>query len=234
MALFTYIRRCQRLLRDQRMQLINPADLIDYINEARQMMAGEAECLRVIGTLALTAGVNVYPFSAIGLGGAAGIEGVLNVRAAWYQVATGQKWLTPRSFEWFSLYELNNPVPTPGPPYAWAQYGQGTSGTLYFGAVPDGAYTIPLDCVCYPVPLADDTTAEAIPLLWTFAIPYYATYLAMLSMETGGATAEADRMMKRYAEMVMRARAGVTPSVLPGNYAQSETPPPRAPQQAAS
>lgn len=229
MALYTYTRRCQRLLRDLRMQLVNPADLIDYCNEARQLLAGEAECIRVIGSLTLAQGTQVYPFSAIVLPGAsaAGVQGVLNVRTGWFQVASGQKWIRPRPFEWFSLYELNNPVPTQGPPRAWSQFAQGVNGSLYVGPPPDMAYTVPLDCVCYPVTLVDDTTPEAIPLLWTFAIPYYATYLAMLSMETGGATDEADKMKRRYQEVVMRARAGTTPSVLPGMYPQipNETPP---------
>ena len=45
MALFEYMRRTQRILRDQRVQIINPSDLIAFINEARGQIAGEAECI---------------------------------------------------------------------------------------------------------------------------------------------------------------------------------------------
>lgn len=47
-TLFTYQKKVQRLLRDQRQQLINPADLVEYINEARRMVAIHAQCIRVV------------------------------------------------------------------------------------------------------------------------------------------------------------------------------------------
>src|SRR5277367_5593898 len=197
--LFTYMRRVQRLIRDTRQQLINPADLIDYVNEARSQLAGESECIRYLGSLALTMGTRVYPFSAITLpgGAGAGVQGILNVRTAWYQIGTGQVWFRPRAFEWFSIYELNSAAPSSGPPYAWAQFAQGASGSIYISPLPNIAYTLSLDCVCYPIALVDDTTVEAIPFLWTDAVAYYATYLAMLAMETGAATDEAQKMFAR-------------------------------------
>jgi hypothetical protein len=224
--LFDYSRRVQKLIRDTRSQIINPSDIFEYINEARNQIAGEAECIRYIGTLTLSAGTNVYPFSSIVLTGgtAAGIQGVLNVRQAWYGVASGQRWFHPRPFEWFALYELNNPVPTTGPPNVWAQFAQGVNGSLYVSPYPDTTYTVPLDCVCYPVPLTTDTTVEAIPLLWTYAVPYYATYLAMMSMETGENTQNSERMFAKYKEYVQRARVAATPSVMPTIYSQVPSP----------
>lgn len=224
MALFAYQRRVQRLLRDTKTQVINPRDLVDYINEARVLLCGAAECLRVMGSLTLTIGSNgPYPFSGIAIPNAAtlGIAGVLSVREAWYQVASGQKRITPRGFEWFGLYELNTPVPVSGPPRTMAQFGQGVLGSLYFSPVPDLAYVVPLDCTAYPAPLALDTDPEAIPALWTYAVPYYATYLAMLSMETGGATAEADKMLKRFNDYVALARGSANSSTLPFQNPQS-------------
>jgi hypothetical protein len=218
--LFTYQRRVQRFLRDTRTLVVNPDNIKDYINEARAQLAGESECLRVMGSLTLAAGTNLYPFSSISLGAASGIGGILNVRAMWYVVASGQKWMRPRPFEWFSLYELNNPVPQQGPPKLWSQYAQGSTGSLYVSPIPDQAYTVPADCTCYPVDLVDDTTVEAIPKLWTYAIPYYATYLAMMEMETGGDTGAAEKMFAKYKEYVIRARRGATPSVMPSIYSQ--------------
>jgi hypothetical protein len=251
--LFTYMRRVQRYLKDQRVQIIPPADLIDFINEARGQLAGEAECLPVLASIALQPNVQVYPFSSIvlpstgiplidsggnylldstgntlyssgGGGTMNGLGGILNVRTLWYSVGQGQKWIRPRPWPWFTLYELNNPVPTLGPPQKWAQYGQGNAGTIYISPVPDIGYIVPVDCVAYPVPLVDDTTIEAIPYLWTDAVPYYAAYLAMLSQQSGGATAEADKMFERYQKYVQRAREGATSSVLPTLYSQVPSP----------
>lgn len=224
--LFDYMLRTQRFLRDNKTAIINPDDLIPYINEARNQLAGESECIRFMGALTLVMGQNLYPFSSIALtgGSAAGIQGILNVRTLWYQIASGQKWIRPRPFEWFGLYELNNPVPQSGPPIVWSQYAQGVNGSIYVSPLPDMPYTVPIDCVCYPIPLALDTDVEAIPLLWTYAIPYYATYLAMMSMGTGSDIGGAEKMYDKYREYVQRAREASTPSVLPTIYPQVQSP----------
>jgi hypothetical protein len=69
--------------------------------------------------------------------------------------------------------------------------------------------------------LTDDTTAEAIPYLWTDAVPYYAAYFALLTAKQSDPAAE---MMKLYQMFVQRARAASTPSVLPGIYQQQGDP----------
>lgn len=224
--LFAYMHRAQKLLRDQRCQLINPSDLISYINEARMQLVGESECLPFMGSLALSAGTQVYSFSDITLTGAAaaGIQQPINVSTLWFQVASGQKWLRPRPWPWFSLYELNNPVPSSGPPAVWSQYGQGTAGTIYVSPLPDQDYVVPADCMCLPIELVDDTTVEAIPQLWQEAVPYYATYLAMLSMDTGADVGAADKMLQKYTDYVQRARRAATPSILPTIYSQVQNP----------
>ena len=226
--LLAYLNATARLLQNPAAPspLYSTADLTTYINSARGQLAGEAECIRFMGSLSLTLGTRVYPFSAIVLtgGSAAGIQGVLNVRTAWYQVGNGQKWMRPRPFEWFSLYELNSPVPSSGAPQTWAQFAQGALGSIYVSPLPDGAYTLPLDCVCYPIPLVDDSTVEAIPYLWTDAVPYYAAYLALMSAQTGARTQEALGMFKLYSEFVSRARQASTPSVLSAQYAQVPSP----------
>lgn len=47
-SLFYYLKGSQRLLRDQRIDAINPGDFIDYINEARREVAMRAQCLPVL------------------------------------------------------------------------------------------------------------------------------------------------------------------------------------------
>lgn len=221
MALFAYQQQTQRLIKDGAQKDANLADLTGYINEARVQLAGESLSIRVMGTLAVVgANQGPYPFSAISLAGATGVAGILSVQTIWYQVGDGRQWIEPRPWPWFSLYEFNSPVLTPASPRMWTQYSQGVNGTLYFN-LPDVDYTISVDTVCYPVPLVNDATVEAIPQPWTTAIPYYAAYLAYLAAQTGDKEAMADKMLDRYTQFVARGRKFSTPEILPQTYSQT-------------
>lgn len=235
-----YLLQTQQLLQNPPapVSLYATSDLTSWINRARLQVAGDGECVRNYAALALTQGVGVYPFSAIVLNPATGISGVYNIRTAWRVVADGQVWMRPRPFEWFSLYELNNPVPDQGPPEIWSQFGQGVNGSIFVSDVPDTTYTLKLDTVCEPAALADDTTPEIIPYPWTEAVPFFAAYYALLSAQTGARYQDADQMLQRYSQFRDRARAMSTPGVLPTIYPQTPDPTmqnklgvaPRAPQ----
>jgi hypothetical protein len=224
--LTSYLTSTRRLLQfpSSATSLYTDSDLKDYINTARGQLAGESESIRFAGILPLTSGNRAHTFSAISFAGSSGIAGAINVRQMLRGIGTGYSWMRPRPFEWFTLYNLNNPNPVPGPPVRWAQFGQGTNGTIYVDPVPDANYTTLLDVVCYPIPLVDDNTTEAIPYLWTDAVPYFAAYLALLTAQAAARQADANRMMQRYEEFVSRARQFATPSVLPGIYPQSGNP----------
>lgn len=224
--LTTYLTRTAQLLQNPGASnaLYSTADLTSYINQARGQLAGEAECIRRIGTISLTAAQQVYDFSGVTLSDPTGVQGVINCRTMWVQAGSGQIWIRPRPFEWFSLYELNNANPQQGQTKLWAQYGQGVGGTFYVSPIPDQTYTLSIDTVCYPVNLVDDSTAEAIPYLWTDAVAYFAAYLALLSAQSAARQADANRMFERYTEFVNRARRFSNPSVLPYQYAQSGSP----------
>lgn len=204
-------------------------------------MAGEAECCRVIGTLQTVIGIRNYNFSSINTGVAAttGLQGISHVRRISYNVASGQKWFAPRAWEYFDFYFLNNPVPVNGPPSEWSQYAQGgsgqgsitgigtgsmASGSFYLDPPPDLIYTLNCDCVAYPIALVVDTDVEAIPFLWTDAVPYYAGYLALLSAQTSARQADAERLFSYYTAFVQRARQFSNPSVNRGSYQQSPDP----------
>lgn len=47
-TLNSYLQRVQRFLRDGNQQLVNPADLVDYINRSRQEVALRTQCIRRI------------------------------------------------------------------------------------------------------------------------------------------------------------------------------------------
>lgn len=218
----TYLAQVQQLLQNPSAPaaLYSTANLTTWINTARGQIAGEAECIRVYASLPLTTGTRQYPFSAVNLNNAPGVSGVTNIRTMWYPVGSGQLWITPRSFEWFSLYHLSNPVPPSGPPTTWAQFAQGTGGSLFIDPLPDQAYTLNLDTVCYPINLALDTDPEAIPEYWQDAVQFLAAFFALLSAQAGARQNDADRMWKRYKEFMTRARQFATPSLLPGQNEQ--------------
>lgn len=236
--LTAYITQTQRLLQNPKSptSLYSTSDITDWINIARGQLAGESECIRRIGTLSTVANQQAYDFASITLPGgassASGLQGVINVRRVMYSVASGQKWLPPRPWEWFDLYVNNNPVPQAGPPTVWSQYGQGSApgstgsfsgGSLYVNT-PDIVYTLNLDCVCYPIALADDSTKEAIPYLWTDAVPFFAACYALWSAQTNARMADAERYFNTYKMFVERARQASNPSVGRWQYAQALDP----------
>jgi hypothetical protein len=46
-TLFHHLKQTQRFLRDEKQELFNPQDLIDYINRARRKIASQCQCIRV-------------------------------------------------------------------------------------------------------------------------------------------------------------------------------------------
>lgn len=212
--------------------LYDTASVTRWINIARGQLAGEAECIRIQGTISTVIGQRNYNFSALNTGtpSTSGVQGAIHIRQINYTVASGQQWITSRPWEWFNQYSLNNPVPVNGAPTSWSQYGQGSAGTstgsaasgsFYIDPAPDAVYVLNCDCVCYPIALVDDTTVEALPYLWTDAVPFFAAYYALLSAQSGARQAEAGRMFEAYSTFVERARKASNPSVQRWQYAQS-------------
>ena len=224
--LTSYQNQVQELLQNPSAptSLYNTTDLTNYINTARVQIAGEGECIRYMATVPITSGnQGPYAFSSFNTGtsSANGIQGVLNARHLWYVSGSGQVWMTPRSFDWFAIYDLNAATPPSGVPAEWAQYGQGVNGTIYVSPPPNANFTLNADTVCYPIPLASDSTVEAIPPLWQTAVPYFAAYMALLSAQTGARVQDAQRMLQLYELFMQRARRFANPEVLPLQYDQA-------------
>jgi hypothetical protein len=225
--LFQYLQTSRRLLlNDQTFVKVNEFDLRDWVNIARNQLAGETECVRAQASLATVANQQVYPFSAITIPGA-GYQGAVAVRLGF----VGSARLDFRSFEWFSEFYWNSG--NVGQPARMAQQGQGAAGTLYFDPVPNAVFVVSLDIAALPMPLVDDTTTEVIPKVWTDAIPYYAAYMGFLQQ---GDKDSAQTMMQLYEQFVIRGRVAATSSVLPdyqpdGVAAKQSVPPSRQPLQ---
>ena len=189
--------------------LIATATIDSYINIARNQVAADAECIRTLGTLALAANQQGYAFSSIVTpGSAAGVGSVIAVRSA----KIGGTPIDIRQWEWFSQYHLGSG--SSGTPVRLAQLSQSVNGTLYFDPTPNAAFTATFDVVCLPIPLVNDSTPEAIPQLWTDAVPFYASWLGMMSAQR---QADAEQMYQRYERLVRRGRQFATPSELPDN-----------------
>lgn len=229
--------------------------LTNFINVSRGQIAGEGRCVRRIGTLSTVIGSRGgYPFSSIVFTDTA-VQGAINVRSILYNVGQGQKWIKGKSWEWFQFQRMNNPVPTSGAPTEWAQHAQGSAGTgsitgegtgtmssgsLFLDPLPDFVYTLNCDSTCYPIALVSDTDKEAIPYLWSDAVPYFAAYLALMSAQTSARIQQAQQLYALYEQFMQRARDFANPD--PNNYAYEQAPDPfkanrlgsgQAPQQSA-
>lgn len=198
------------------------ADVTGWINQARGQVAGEGRCIRNIGSISTVIGQRSYSFASIST--VSGVQGVLNIRSIQYGVASGMKWVNARGWTWFNFYRLNNPIPASGFPTDWSQLQPGASGTFYVDPIPDDIYTLYCDVVYYPVNLVDDTTPDAIPYLWSDAVPYYAAYLALLSSQVPARQNDANRMFERFEEFMSRARRFANPDVNTYMYAQASDP----------
>jgi hypothetical protein len=211
MALTNYQTLTQALLQapSSPIPLISTATLNSYINIARNQTAADAECIRDPGFLTTAIGVQGYNFTSIVSGGSLwGVVNVISVRSAKY----GATPIDIRGWEWFSQYYLGDGIT--GTPLRASQQGQGANGTICFSPIPNSVITITLDAVWLPIPLVDDTTIEAIPALWTDAVPFYAAWLGFQSLQR---QADAQIMLERYKELIKRGRQMATPSELPDN-----------------
>lgn len=188
--------------------LIPSATQTSYINTARLQLAADAECCRASGTLALVAATPGYAFSSIVLPPLGAVASVLAVRSAQLSGLP----IEVRPYEWYQAYYLG--ASGTGTPTLMAQLGQGSFGTLQFAPIPTGTGSVILDCVCLPILLVDDSTAEAIPALWRDAVPFYAAWLAMQSLQR---QPDAEAMLRRYMMLARRGRQLATPSQLPEN-----------------
>jgi hypothetical protein len=223
--LVSYQQRARLLLGDETFKWLRDGDLIPYINEARNQVAGESECLADWSTLNIDETSQTYSFSAIAVSAANvafGYGPVLNVRQGAVQLGSGFQIIHPRAWAWFQIYTLDQVAPLAGLPEEFAQQGQGVSGTLWVN-LSDTSYTLNLDAVCLPIPLVDDSTLEAIPQLWQIPVPYYAAWVAMMDAQAMGrlpAQLDPQLMLDRYKQQMERARTGATPQTLPHIWSQ--------------
>ena len=235
----TYMTRTRDLLQlpgTNSTSLYSDSDLLSFINISRGQIAGEGECIRQIATIQTVIGQQVYRFQDLNTGnpGVNGVQGIINIQSMACAIGTGQLYMTPRAWPWFNLYKLNNAAPKQGRPTEWTQYGQGTApsetgqangGTFYVAKIPDDVYTLNCNSTCYPIPLVDENSVEALPYFWSDAVPFFAAYFALMSAQTNARMADAATMYKgHYNEFMTRARQQANPSINRPIYAQAGDP----------
>jgi hypothetical protein len=228
MAITAYITALQNLLHDVAAQFYPVSTLTGFINEARQQIALEGECIRGVGSLTLTPLQTLYQNTSVtSPASPLGISALATPRSISWATGFGANGSNPvavlekRAWPWFQFYILGIQAPVPGRPATWAPFDQGTpalpqggssggpigNGSFYINP-PNQAYVVNVEGSWSPINLALDTDPEAIPSPWTDAVPHYAMYLAMVDAR---AFKEAEEAFQAYETMVGRARGIVTP-----------------------
>jgi hypothetical protein len=207
--LIQYQQTTRRLLNDAGFTKFNDFDLRDWINIGRNQAAAEGEAIRQIGTFNTVSFQQAYGFSSIVVSGV-GFGSVQSVR----MIGGGGNRLNPRTWEWLFDYYISPNTPS-GVPKDWAQLGQGIYGTIYLGPTPSSVITLSLDVVLLPAALSADSDPESLPYPFTDAVPYFAAYMALLSIND---IKNAENFYQLYERFMMRARVISTPSVLPEQY----------------
>lgn len=198
--------------------LYSTADLTRYINEGRQQLAMDAECIRALTSGPTVMNIRDYAFSIFATfttGGSiiTGISKALTVTQMAVQSGGALLPMTERNYNWFYRYYIaSGAAAATGIPRIWSQQGRGSSGSFSVSPIPTIAGTVFAEVTCLPVDLVDDTTAEAIPAPFTTAIQFYAAYRAYLSSQK---TNDAKTMFDRYEQYVQRAIQQNTPTMLP-------------------
>lgn len=160
----------------------------------------------------LNLGQEQYPFSAVDLSQNPGVEAIYLVRGV-SVIFSNYRYSLPMYS--FSVYQalIRQYVASQFQyvPAFGAQFGQGTSGTLFLYPPPSQVYQLEWDCQCLPQDLIDDQSYEVIPDPWTDAVAYYSAHLAFLSVQNLN-TARLyndlyDERMKRFRSYVSPGRA---------------------------
>ncbi len=171
-----YIPHVQRQLHDTSASFWSTTQLTDYINEARNVVAGDTGCGRTIITFPSVV-EEEYQYSSLTL--PTGYNGVLDILrlSAYVSGSTGKKIELLRS-PWAEFdAEYRNAAPTEAwPPTAWATYGQ---SAFYVSPVPTGTtYTFEADAVLLPAALVNDSSVEVIAYPYYRLVEWYAAFLA--------------------------------------------------------
>jgi hypothetical protein len=211
-----YVQRVRLLVGDSNYALFNPTDVALFINEARRQVAMEGEILRCLPQdLFTVAGQEVYNFSGINLVPFPGYGYVYAVRSISLVWGSFQYSVERVSFSKYQAVVRNYTEGFNYIPCVAAQFGFGQSGSMYLYPIANDVYQMFWDCFCVPMDLIGAAgEIEALPQPWTDAVPFYAAYQLLNSMQVSPAginenlarMKQADRMFGEYTKFLLRAR----------------------------
>lgn len=147
----------------------------------------------------------VYPFSQFNplVQATAGVDKIVQVNSVNTIWGTFRYTLIHKSFSAYQSYARTYTAGYYYIPTVWAQYGQGTNGSIYMYPIPNDSYQLEIDCFCLPITLNTSTDVEAIPAQWTDAVPFLAAYYAFLGSQR---MADAQMMWQEFEKYMKRAR----------------------------
>lgn len=203
-TLDTYLVDLQRLLHDTSNNFFTSSQLTDYINQARQKVAVDTNCVKLLQSLTLSPGVELYPFSAFPAG--SNTINVLSMNVAW-----GTLRYSLRKWSWELLDARGRAlIGWQENPAVFSVYGE---NSLYIAPTPNQAYQAQCNTAILPDDLITGLTPEQIPFLYTSLVPFYAASLAKQYQQMWQ---EAERFEQDYERKKAQTRSGVT-GAMPGN-----------------
>lgn len=213
-ALSNYITSTQYHLHDSSFRFWSQTQLTQWINEARNKVAGDTLCLRQLMTgITLPQGTEQYQVQATTQAAANYPVGsttvqVMGITVYWNTLRIKlYDWSFTKLDAWTrSLQQFQQT------PFAFARMGV---LAVYIAPVPQQAYTSDWECAITPQPLVSDSTTEVLVQPFTEAVPYYAAYKAKINQQQLG---EAEYFMRLYMREVKVANRTFITRVIPSAY----------------
>lgn len=131
----------------------------------------------------LLQGQEEYLFSDVDLAPFPGIDSIYNVHSVSIIYANYRYSLPQYAFSVYQALVRQFPFQYQYVPTFCSQFGQGTTGSMFFYPIPSQTYQMEWDCRCLPSDLEDDQSVEALQAPWTDAVPYFAAKLAFEELQ---------------------------------------------------
>ena len=131
----------------------------------------------------LNQGQEVYNFADIDLSRTPGAAQVLAIKSVSVIYSNYRYSLPQYSFSTYQAQIRTYPMQYQYVPAFFSQYGQGTSGSLYFFPIPSQTYQVEFDCFVIPQDLTTNLSVELIPMPWNDAVVFLALHYGYMSMQ---------------------------------------------------
>ena len=206
-TLQTYLDDLRRLLHDPNDRYWSQADKTVYINKGMQRRDLDTGANRQLLPVTLTAGTDLYAFSATGQAQVFDVVGI--------NVIYGNQRIVLNQFSYTSINVWARQY-LPGlqdVPIGFCRYGP---NQILFGPVPSLAYDTEWDCSVYASPLVNLTDVDPLPYPYTVAVPFYAAYWAKKNERQNDEAEEFHAEYQQKIQAAVNSRVGLLPSAYPG------------------